>query len=65
VASAAGFLWTGRALRQRRKDGWFSAFITAGCLLLPNALGKEMSWVSLLEVTLGIIALISVRNELE
>jgi hypothetical protein len=35
------------------------------CLLLPNALGMEISWVSLVEIALGIAALVSVRKELE
>jgi hypothetical protein len=65
AATGFGLLWTGRELRHRRIAGWYSALTTAVMPLIPSIFGRPMSSGALLVSCVGIMILLSVRDELK
>ena len=61
----AGWLWTARELRERRKTGWYGALLTVGASIAPMLTGAELSRVSMVLAALGIGLVVSIRGELE
>lgn len=64
-AVAAGFFWTGRALRERRKAGWYAGLVTLGAPLVSALAGKSLGAWPVAVGVIGLGLLFSVRRELE
>lgn len=65
MLSTAGLLWTGHELRQRRRSGWTSAIATLALPLIVSAVGRSISVSTLVTSVVGLLLVVSVRNELE
>ena len=65
MLSTAGLLWTGHELRRRRRSGWTSAIATLALPLIVSALGRSVSASTLVTSVVGLLLVVSVRNELE
>ena len=65
LMSTAGMIWTGHELRQKRRSGWTSAIATLVLPILVAALGKSVSVSTLVTSVVGLVLVISVRDELQ
>ena len=64
LVAALGLLWIGRALREQRRTGWWSALITVAAPVVTSLASPPWSGALLSTSVVGLILLVSVRKEL-
>ena len=64
LVAALGLLWTGRALREQRRSGWWSALITMAAPVVTSLASPPWSGAVISTSVVGLILLASVRKEL-
>ena len=64
LVAALGLLWTGRALREQRRAGWWSALITVAAPVVTSLASPPWSGAVIGTSVVGLILLASVRKEL-
>ena len=64
LVAALGLLWTGRALREQRRTGWWSAHVTVVAPVVTSLASPPWSGALISTSVVGLILLGSVRKEL-
>lgn len=57
--------WTGSALRNQRRAGWYGAVAAMGIPLLAMFAQADFKWFTVTTCVLGLILVVSVRRELQ
>jgi uncharacterized membrane protein YedE/YeeE len=64
LVAALGLLWTGRALREQRRSGWWSALLTLAAPIVTSWASSTWSSAVIGTSVIGLLLLASVREEL-
>lgn len=63
LVATLGLLWTGRALREQRRSGWWSALVTVAAPVITSLASPPWSGAVPGTSVVGLVLLASVRTE--